>query len=138
MPRSTPGWGRTASSNPGPTHPEPAVPNWDRGKREARIDDGLILDPEAPVTPVQAAERLALRDLDYAGARFPEDVRRDSQKALTAHPDVMLLSPVFRGVERDGPGSKVGGGVHARAHDARKALDFSLTWFEPRQRGLIP
>ncbi|UBI40896.1 DUF5954 family protein [Streptomyces mobaraensis] len=62
------------------------VPNWDRGARDASIDDGLVLDPEAPIAPAQAAERLALRDLGYAGGRFPEDVRGDSQRALTTHP----------------------------------------------------
>ncbi|MEV6774734.1 DUF5954 family protein [Streptomyces syringium] len=132
------GLGQDGIEQPRPTDPEPAVPNWDRGKQEARIDDGLVLDPEAPVTPLQAAEQLALRDLDYAGARFPEDVRRNSQEALTTHPDVMLLPPVFRIVEKDGPGWKIGSGAHATAHDTRKTLDFSLTWLEPRQRGLIP
>ncbi|WP_372412298.1 DUF5954 family protein [Streptomyces luteireticuli] len=123
---------------PRPTDPEPATPNWDRGTREVRIDDGLILDPDAPVTPAQAAERLALRELDYTGARFPEDVRRDSRQALETHPDVMLLPAVFRVVEQDGPGWKAGSGAHACAHDARKSLDFALTWLEPRQQGLIP
>ncbi|MBH1937783.1 hypothetical protein I5Q34_26515 [Streptomyces sp. AV19] len=132
------GLGPDGIEQPRPTDPEPAVPNWDRGKREARIDDGLVLDPEAPVTPAQAAERLALRDLDYAGDRFPEDVRQDSRQALTTHPDVLLLPTVFRVVEQDGPGWKTGSGAHAYAHDARKSLDFALTWFEPRRRGLIP
>ncbi|MBZ4323059.1 DUF5954 family protein [Streptomyces sp. SCA2-4] len=132
------GLGRDGIEQPRPTDPEPAVPNWDRGARDARVDDGLVLDPEAPVTPAQAAERLALRGLDYTGERFPKDVRKDSRKALTTHPDVMLLPPVFRIVERDGQGWKVGGGPHASAHDARKSLDFALTWFEPRRRGLIP
>ncbi len=65
------GLGRDGIEQPRPTDPEPAVPNWDRGKREARIDHGLVLEPEAPITPVQAAERLALRDLDYPGPGSP-------------------------------------------------------------------
>ncbi|GHF65786.1 hypothetical protein GCM10010218_54200 [Streptomyces mashuensis] len=136
------GLGRDGIEQPRPTDPEPAVPDWERGSRGPRIDDGLVLDPEAPVTPVLAAERLALRDLDYAGARYPEDVCSDSRQALTTHPDVMLLPPVFRVVEKDGAGGtqgwKVGSGVHVSAHEARRSLDFALAWFEPRRRGLIP
>ncbi|MBC2876437.1 MULTISPECIES: DUF5954 family protein [Streptomyces] len=132
------GLGPDGIEQPRPTDYEPAVPNWDRGARDARIDDGLVLDPDAPITPLQAAERLALRDLGYAGGRFPEDVRGDSRRALTTHPDVMPLPPVFRIVEQDGQGWKASGGPHATAHDARKSLDFALTWLEPRRRGLIP
>ncbi|MFJ2647678.1 DUF5954 family protein [Streptomyces sp. NPDC087420] len=122
---------------PRPTDPEPSVPNWDRGAREPGIDDGLVLDPEAAVTPVQAAERLARRQLAYTGARFPEDVLNDSERALDTHPDVLLLPALFRIVEQDGAAWKAASGLHAGAHEARKTLDFSLTWFEPRRRGLI-
>ncbi|WP_220795449.1 DUF5954 family protein [Streptomyces shenzhenensis] len=73
------------------------------------IEDGLVLDPEAPLTPAQAAERLALRSLAYTGSRFPKDVRSNSQRALETHPDLMLHPALF-----------------------------TLTWFEPRQWGLIP
>ncbi|WP_446040377.1 DUF5954 family protein [Streptomyces sp. SID1121] len=123
---------------PRPTDPEPSVPNWDRGVREPGIDDGLVLDPEAAVTPVQAAERLARRQLAYTGARFPEDVLDDSERALDTHPDVLLLPALFRIVEQDGDAWKAASDLHATAHEARKTLDFSLTWFEPRRLGLIP
>ncbi|WP_327238359.1 DUF5954 family protein [Streptomyces sp. NBC_01317] len=123
---------------PRPTDPEPSVPNWDRGVREPGIDDGLVLDPEAAVTPVQAAERLARRQLAYTGARFPDDVLDDSERALDTHPDVLLLPALFRIVEQDGDAWKAASGLHATAHEARKTLDFSLTWFEPRRLGLIP
>ncbi|MET9483065.1 DUF5954 family protein [Streptomyces sp. NPDC006638] len=123
---------------PRPTDPEPSVPNWDRGVREPGIDDGLVLDPEAAVTPVQAAERLARRQLAYNGARFPEDVLDDSERALDTHPDVVLLPALFRIVEQDGDAWKAASGLHPSAHEARKTLDFSLTWFEPRRLGLIP
>ncbi|MFJ8311422.1 MULTISPECIES: DUF5954 family protein [unclassified Streptomyces] len=132
------GMGRDGIEQPRPTDPEPAVPNWDRGSREPGIDDGLVLDPDAPVTPLQAAERLALRGLAYAGSRFPENVRSDSRRAVGTHPDVMLLPAAFRVVERNGPGWKIGSGLHASAHETRKTLDFALTWFQPRERGLIP
>ncbi|MFH8349504.1 DUF5954 family protein [Streptomyces sp. NPDC018045] len=131
------GMGPDGIEQPRPTDPEPAVPDWGRGARES-FDDDLDLDPDAPVTPAQAAERLALRSLAYTGSRFPEDVRGDSHRALETHPDVMLLPTTFRIVEKSGPGWQTGGGLHASAHGARRSLDFALTWLQPRLRGLIP
>jgi hypothetical protein len=131
------GAGAGGIEQPRPTDPEPVTPNWDRAVTEPPIDDGLVLDPQAPVTPVQAAERLGLRKLVYAGTRFPKDVLDDSQQALDTHPDVLLLPAVFRVVEQNGPAWTPGSGLHTSAHEARKTLDFSLTWFEPRRRGLI-
>ncbi|MFI6684249.1 DUF5954 family protein [Streptomyces sp. NPDC050485] len=132
------GMGRGGIDQPRPSDPEPAVANWDRGARGPGIDGGLVLDPDAPVTPAQAAECLALRSLAYTGSRFPENVRDDSERALETHPDVMLLPAAFRVVERNDPGWKIGSSLHASAHEARKTLDFALTWLEPRERGLIP
>ncbi|MFF9481589.1 DUF5954 family protein [Streptomyces sp. NPDC014733] len=131
------GSGRDGIEQPRATDPEPAVPDWERSVRD-RIDDQLLLDPQEPVTPALAAERLALRALVYAGSRFPEEVCRDSRLIRESHPDVLLLPPAFRVVEKDGIGWKTGSALHASAHEARKTLDFSLTWFEPRQQGLIP
>ncbi|TSB21475.1 hypothetical protein FNJ62_18455 [Streptomyces benahoarensis] len=131
------GSGRDGIEQPRATDPEPAVPDWERSVRD-RIDDNLLLDPEEPVTPTQAAERLALRALVYAGSRFPEEVCHDSELIRESHPDVVLLPPAFRVVEKDDIGWKTGSGLHASAHEARKTLDFSLTWFAPRQQGLIP
>ncbi|GAB7035787.1 DUF5954 family protein [Streptomyces sp. NPDC021749] len=124
---------------PRPTDPEPVRPDWARGSREAPIDDGLVLDPDEPVTPAQAAERLALRSLAYTGSRFPDDVRGDSQRAVETHPDVLLLPATFAVVERAADGGWMpGSALHGSAHEARKTLDFSLTWWEPRRRGLVP
>ncbi|MBT2539431.1 hypothetical protein J7E99_01590 [Streptomyces sp. ISL-44] len=123
---------------PRPTDPEPPVPDWDRASRESEVDDGLVLDPEAPLTPTQALERLALRGLCYTGERFPEDVRADAERALDTHPDVLLLPPTFTVVEQAGSSWRPVSGPHATAHAARKSLDFSLTWMWPRMRGHIP
>ncbi|MGW0122144.1 DUF5954 family protein [Streptomyces sp. NPDC003327] len=126
---------------PRPTDPEPLTPDWRRGAgvRSPRVDDGLVLDPEAPLTPLQAAERLSLRSLAYSGSRFPAAVLHDSARALETHPDVLFMPSAFLIVERSGtepwtPGSS----LHATAHDARRTLTFALTWMQPRQRGLIP
>lgn len=126
---------------PRPTDPEPLTPDWSpgAGARSPRVDDDLVLDPAAPLSPLQAAERLSLRSLAYTGTRFPDPVLRDSARAVETHPDVLLLPAAFLIVERSGtepwtPGS----GLQATAHDARRTLAFALTWLEPRQRGLIP
>ncbi|MFD7835448.1 DUF5954 family protein [Streptomyces sp. NPDC059761] len=123
---------------PRPTDPEPPVPDWSHGKTGPDVDDDLVLDPDAPVTPAQAIEQLALRGLSYSGGRFPKDVRSESQRALDSHPDVFLLPPSFTIVERSAGGWTPVNGPHVSAHAARKALDFSLTWMWPRMRGLIP
>ncbi|MFD7630304.1 DUF5954 family protein [Streptomyces sp. NPDC059851] len=132
------GAGPGGIEEPRPTDPEPPVPDWGRDATEARLDDGLVLDPEAPVTPTQALEQLALRGLHYVGERFPAAVSADSRRALDTHPDVLLLPPTFAVVEQSGNGWKPVSGPHPTAHAARRSLDFALTWAWPRMRGLIP
>ncbi|MFF8835813.1 DUF5954 family protein [Streptomyces sp. NPDC015130] len=126
---------------PRPTDPEPLTLDWSpgAGARSPRVDDGLVLDPDAPLSPLQAAERVALRPQAYSGTGFPAPVVADSARALESHPDVLLMPAAFLIVERtgDGPWSP-GSGLQATAHDARRTLDFALTWMEPRTRGLIP
>ncbi|WP_328619139.1 DUF5954 family protein [Streptomyces sp. NBC_00354] len=123
---------------PRPTDPEPPVPDWTRGAKGPEIDDGLVLDPDAPVTPAQALEQVALRSLCYTGGRFPADVRSDARQALDSHPDVLLLPPTFTVVEQSASSWRPLSGPHASAHDARKSLDFALTWMWPRMHGHIP
>ncbi|MFD9358989.1 DUF5954 family protein [Streptomyces sp. NPDC060031] len=132
------GAGPDGMEAPRPTDPEPLVPNWDRAVKDPEIDDGLALDPDAPVTPTQALERLALRGLCYSGNRFPEDVRADARRALVTHPDVTLLPPTFTVVEKSASSWKPVTGPHVTAHAARKSLDFALTWMWPRMDGRIP
>ncbi|MGC4946743.1 DUF5954 family protein [Streptomyces sp. DT224] len=124
---------------PRPTDPEPAVPDWTRPAGTPGVDAGLVLDPDAPVTPLQAAEMLAMRSFAYRGSRYPADVLRDSERAVDTHPDVLLLPAAFMVVERTGDERwGAGGGLHATPQDARRSLDISLTWLGPRQAGTIP
>lgn len=122
---------------PRPTDPEPAVANWDRSSREPEVDAGLVLDAEAPITPTQAAERLAMRSLAYSGTRYPPDVLRDSARAVDSHPEVLLLPTTFRVLKHTGDRWTITGSLHSTAHDARRSLEFGLTWFEPRHQGYI-
>ncbi|MFE2561610.1 DUF5954 family protein [Streptomyces sp. NPDC059352] len=126
---------------PRPTDPEPLTPDWSPGAGACspRVDDDLVLDPDAPLSPLQAAERVALRPLAYSGTTFPGPVLADSARAVESHPDVLLMPAAFLIVERSGNGPwSPGSGLQATAHDARRTLDFALTWMEPRTRGLIP
>lgn len=131
------GAGADGIETPRPTDPEPLAPDWAMSARGPDVDDGLVLDPAAPVTPTQAAERLAMRSLAYSGTRFPRDVLRDSARAVEDYPEVVLLPPAYRVLKnRDGRWSLTGA-LHSTAHGARQSLEFGLTWFEPRQQGLI-
>ncbi|WP_231650393.1 DUF5954 family protein [Streptomyces clavuligerus] len=123
---------------PRPTDPEPPHPDWSLDGRDPEIDDGLLLDPDAPVTPTQAAEQLALRDLHYTGDRFPGSVLADSLHALDTHPDILLMPATFTVVQQSENGWKPVTCLHASVHAARRSLDFTLRWSWPRMRGLIP
>ncbi|WP_326734005.1 DUF5954 family protein [Streptomyces sp. NBC_01022] len=125
---------------PRPTDPEPLTPDWSYNTGPSpRIDVGLVLDPDAPLTPALAVERLSQRSLAYTGDRYPATVLRDSARAVETHPDVLLMPTGFAVVERSGSGGwTVGGALQASAHDARRALNASLIMWEPRLRGLIP
>ncbi|THA36113.1 hypothetical protein E6R18_01870 [Streptomyces sp. A1277] len=124
---------------PRPTDPEPLTRDWSHVSNRPKVDDGLVLDPDAPLSPMQASERLAMRSLAYSGARFPKAMLRDSARALRTHPDIFLMPTAFTIVERSGDGPwSVGSRLHTTPHEARRALDSSLTWMSPRERGLIP
>lgn len=129
------GTGRDGIELPRPTDPEPIVPDWEGPAQGPKVDADLVLDPDAPVTPTQAAEMLAMRELRYTGDRFPRDVRDESLRALDSYPDVVLLPATFTLVERSGEGWQPSSTPHATAHEVRRTLEFSLVWWEPRRRG---
>ncbi|WP_405851168.1 DUF5954 family protein [Streptomyces sp. NBC_00090] len=105
---------------PRPTDPEPLTPDWSpgagAGARSPRVDDGLVLDPGAPLAPLQAAERVALRSLAYSGTRFPGPMLADSARAVESRPDVLLTGRSetderLRGLPPPGPRRR-----HSRPH----------------------
>lgn len=132
------GSGADGIEAPRPTDPEPPLPDWDRSAKAPETDDDLVLDPDAPLTPTQALEQLALRELCYTGERFPEHVRADSRRALDTYPDVLVLPATFAVVEQAARSWTPVSGPHASAHAARLSLDFALTWMWPRMHGHIP
>lgn len=115
---------------PRPTDPEPAVQAGEEPPGEGRLDEDVILDPDTPLTPSQAAERLLMTGLVQTAATFPDDFRQDARRAISTHPDVLILPVTFRLVQRRGLNWQLGGSLHAAPYWARKSLVFSLSWFE--------
>ncbi|PAZ17074.1 hypothetical protein CLM62_04400 [Streptomyces sp. SA15] len=113
---------------PRPTDPEPVERSWDRRARDTPSPDiGFVLDPDSVDGPAAGALKLGLRDFAYKGFRFPSDVRADSQRAVTTHPDVVLLPTGFGVVERDGHGWQPRGVLMSTPHDARRLLYSGLS-----------
>ncbi|NJQ04794.1 DUF5954 family protein [Streptomyces lonarensis] len=109
-----------------PTDPQPARPEWDPRIREPEPDEGHVIDHTAASGLMAGAERLALRDLAYRASSYPEQVRRDSERALETHPGVVLLPASFRVVERCPGGWEMTAGPFATAHHARTFLYAAL------------
>lgn len=117
---------------PRPTDPEPADPEWGTGHRGPALDEGLVIDPATPVSPMAAAERHALGGLHYTATRYPEDVRADSARALHTHPAVIVLPAAFAVLEETPGAWTPVGALHSTAQEARKQLHFQLDWLWPR------
>ncbi|MET9830237.1 DUF5954 family protein [Streptomyces sp. NPDC006385] len=118
---------------PRPTDPEPAERSWDRRAESTPSPDlDLVLDA-APADdgPMAGAMRAGLRGFTYQGARFPFDVRRDSERAVRSHPRIVLLPTCFGVVERERTGWEPALALQATAHDARRVLYDALTEMWP-------
>ncbi|MER6914552.1 DUF5954 family protein [Streptomyces sp. NPDC000594] len=129
------GTGPGGLEQPRPTDPGPDATEWDGA--EPKIDEDLVLDLDAPVSPTQAVEQLALRDMYYLDDDSPKQARDDARRALETHPDVLLLPAAFTVVEEAEDGWKPISGPHITAHAARRSLEFVLAWAWPRLHGLI-
>ncbi|EFF93770.1 conserved hypothetical protein [Streptomyces sp. e14] len=110
-----------APEPPRPTDPEPADRTWERRQRaEPSPDADFVLDPDRVAGPMAYALKQGLREFSYRGGRCPDDIRADSERALTTHPEVVLLPVAFGLVERRGEGWMPRGGLHAAPHQARR------------------
>ena len=128
---------------PRPTDPEPFRPSWDRKNETPSPDRGFVLDAGREVGLMAGAMRLGLRDYAYTGSRYPQDVRQDSRRAVTTHPDIVLLPVGFGVIERTGRRWLARGSLMPTPHDARRLLYEALTetWpllreFNARQRAV--
>ncbi|MCX4764931.1 DUF5954 family protein [Streptomyces sp. NBC_01275] len=111
---------------PRPTDPEPADPSWEERGGTPSPDVDFVLDPDRDESPMAGALRLGLRDFVYTGSRFPADVRADSARAATTHPDVVRLPVGFSVAERDGVNWTPRGSVLGTPHEARRSLYYGL------------
>ncbi|MHB9862284.1 DUF5954 family protein [Streptomyces sp. YIM S03343] len=108
---------------PRPTDPEPVVRSWDRQARDTPSRDvGFRLAPHQDEGPSAAALRLGLRGFVYTGSRFPADVRSDSERAASSHPEPVLLPTGFGVAERKESAWRPYGGLMATPHEARRML----------------
>jgi hypothetical protein len=108
---------------PRPTDPEPVERSWDRRTRDTPSRDiGFVLDPDHADGPMAGALKLALRDFAYTGVRYPADLRADSVRAVTTHPDIVLLPAGFAVAELDDHGWRPLTALAPTPHDARRTL----------------
>ncbi|MCI0386865.1 DUF5954 family protein [Streptomyces sp. CNQ085] len=81
---------------PRPTDPEPPGPlSWGLGDRSVSRTKGFVIDHAAAVGLMTGIQRIELLSLAYRDARYPEEVRADSLRALHSHPGVVLLPAAF-------------------------------------------
>ncbi|MEV0634364.1 DUF5954 family protein [Streptomyces sp. NPDC050619] len=116
---------------PRPTDPEPVERSWDRKVRDAPSPDiGFLLNPDHADGPAAGALKLGLRGFTYTGARFPAEVRADSELAVATHPDLVLLPTGFSVAERGARGWQPLGALMSTPHEARRMLydGMAETW----------
>ncbi|MFE9450887.1 DUF5954 family protein [Streptomyces sp. NPDC006739] len=112
---------------PRPTDVEPPDTSWERGRDHGTPDAGFVLDPDRENGLFAGAMKLSLRGFAYTGDRFPHQVRKDSERAVTTHPGVVLLPVGFGVAERDETGWLPCGALMATPHDARRGLYDAMT-----------
>jgi hypothetical protein len=112
---------------PRPTDVEPVEPVWDKDDRSPSPDVDFVLDPDREDGLMAGAMKLGLRDFTYAGTRCPPDMRKDSEQAVTACPDIVLLPVGFGIAERNGQGWLPRGCLASTPHAARQVLYAQLT-----------
>ena len=117
---------------PRPTDREPLHRSWDDRRDSPSPDPGFVLDAGREETSLMAgALRVGLSGFAYRGARFPEEVRADSERAVETHPEVLLLPVGFGVIEHDGTGWQPRGALLPTPHDARRMLYDALREFWP-------
>ncbi|MGO4420170.1 DUF5954 family protein [Streptomyces sp. MCAF7] len=114
---------------PRPTDREPVDRTWGVHSRTPSPDRGFVLDPGQDGGLIAGALKLGLRDFAYADSdsRFPAEVRADSERAVAAYPDIVLLPVGFGVVERDGKWWRPRGAMMATPHEARDLLYGAMT-----------
>ncbi|MFF8471436.1 DUF5954 family protein [Streptomyces griseus] len=115
-----------------PRATDPDEDSWDPDAPDPCRTEGFVVDHAAAVGLTEGIDRAGLLGLSYTAARFPEDVRADSRRALTTHPGVVLLPTTFRVVERKEATWSMVTGQYSTPQGARRALVHHLTRPVPR------
>ncbi|MEW2066997.1 DUF5954 family protein [Streptomyces sp. NPDC007346] len=110
-----------------PRATDPDDDSWALDAPEPSRTKGFVVDHAAAVGLTEGIDRVGLLHLSYTADRFPDDVRADSQRALTTHPGVVLLPTTFRVVERKELSWSMVTGQYATPQGARRALVHHLT-----------
>ncbi|WP_404949941.1 DUF5954 family protein [Streptomyces sp. ARC12] len=110
-----------------PRATDPDDDSWDLDAPDPSRTEGFVVDHAAAVGLSEGIGRAGLLQLAYTAARFPEDVRADSRRALTTHPGVVLLPTTFRVVERKEATWSMVTGQYSTPQGARRALVHHLT-----------
>lgn len=105
---------------------------WDPNAPEPSRTKGFVIDHAAAVGLTEGLDRVGLLPLSYTSSRFPDDVRADSQKALTSHPGVVLLPAAFRVVERKEHSWTMLTGQYSTPQGARRSLVYYLKELLPK------
>jgi hypothetical protein len=115
---------------PRPTDPDPYPPG--QTERDTSQMDGFVIDPTAGTGLTDGLVRMEMISASYQPTTVPEDVHADSRRAMTTHPNVVLL-PVSYTV-----GEHVAGGwrpqsatTYATPQAARDAGSFSMADIMP-------
>ncbi|WP_329101040.1 DUF5954 family protein [Micromonospora sp. NBC_01699] len=74
---------------PRPTDPDPYRPG--QAERHTSQMDGFVIDPTASTGLTDGLVRMEMISAAYEPRTVPEDVHADSRRALTTHPNVVLL-----------------------------------------------
>ncbi|MFC6018906.1 DUF5954 family protein [Plantactinospora solaniradicis] len=74
---------------PRPTDPDPYPPG--QADRTTSQMDGFVIDPTASTGLTEGLVRMEMISASYRTDTVPEDVHADSRRAVTTHPNVVLL-----------------------------------------------
>ncbi|MEV1333168.1 DUF5954 family protein [Micromonospora costi] len=118
----------------GPEPPRPSDPDSGADDSAGLYSDreGVLVDPGAPVGPVQAMVTVDLLSALYPAAGVPADVHADSRRALRTHPHGVVLPAGYAVAEcvdgRWRPASR----NLASPRQSREAMTFKFRYMVPR------
>lgn len=129
---------RMGPDGPEPPRPTDLDPNPPSEARQARSERsgmvGFVIDPAAATGLAAGLLRMEMAPAYYKKGIVPDDVRADSHRALTTHPNVVLLPVSFTiGEYVNGGWQPRLAGTYPTPQAARNAVAFSLRDIVPHE-----